>query len=30
MVMLSAIQEASRDNLRSFGDYMLKVSEVSI
>jgi nuclear pore complex protein Nup93 len=27
MVMLSAIQEASRDNLRSFGDYMLKVSE---
>lgn len=30
MAMVSAIQEAQKDNLRSFNDYMLKVLEVSI
>jgi hypothetical protein len=29
MAMVSAIQEAQRDNLRSFDSYMLKVVEVS-
>lgn len=30
MAMVSAIQEAQKDNVRSFNDYMLKVLEVSI
>ena len=29
MAMVSAVQEAQKDNLRSFNDYMLKVLEVS-
>ena len=28
MAMLSAIQEAQKDNLRNFNDYMMKVLEV--
>jgi hypothetical protein len=28
MAMVSAIQEAQRDNLRSFNDYMMKVLQV--
>lgn len=28
MAMVSAIQEAQKDNLRSFNDYMMKVLEV--
>lgn len=28
MAMISAIQEAQKDNLRSFNDYMMKVLEV--
>lgn len=28
MAMVSAIQEAQKDNLRSFDDYMMKVLEV--
>lgn len=30
MAMVSAVQEAQKDNLRSFNDYMLKVLEVSV
>lgn len=30
MAMVSAIQEAQKDNLRSFNDYMLKVLEVNM
>lgn len=30
MAMVSAVQEAQKDNLRSFNDYMLKVLEVSM
>jgi len=30
MAMVSAIQEAQKDNLRSYNDYMLKVLEVSV
>jgi hypothetical protein len=30
MAMLSAVQEAQRDNLRGFDDYMLQVLEVRI
>lgn len=30
MAMVSAVQEAQKDNLRSFNDYMLKVLEVSL
>lgn len=30
MAMLSAIQEAQKDNLRNFNDYMMKVLEVSV
>lgn len=30
MAMVSAIQEAQKDNLRSFNDYMMKVLEVSL
>lgn len=30
MAMLSAVQEAQKDNLRSFNDYMMSVLEVSI
>lgn len=30
MTMVSALQEAQKDNLRSFNDYMLKVLEVSV
>lgn len=30
MAMVSAIQEAQKDNVRSFNNYMLKVLEVSI
>lgn len=29
MAMVSAVQEAQKDNLRSFNDYMIKVLEVS-
>lgn len=29
MAMVSAVQEAQKDNLRSFNEYMLKVLEVS-
>lgn len=29
MAMVSAIQEAQKDNVRSFNDYMLKVLEVT-
>ena len=29
MAMVTAVQEAQRDNLRSFGTYMMKVVEVS-
>lgn len=29
MAMVSAIQQAQKDNLRSFNDHMLKVLEVS-
>jgi len=30
MAMVSAVQEAQKDNLRSFNDYMMKVLEVSV
>ena len=30
MAMVSAIQEAQKDNLRSFNDYMMKVLQVMI
>jgi len=30
MAMVSAIQEAQKDNVRSFNDYMMKVLEVCI
>lgn len=30
MAMISAIQEAQKDNVRSFNDYMMKVLEVSM
>lgn len=30
MAMVSAVQEAQKDNLRSFNDHMLKVLEVSV
>lgn len=30
MAMVSAIQEAQKDNLRSFNDYMMKVLQVSV
>lgn len=30
MAMVSAIQEAQKDNLRNFNDYMMKVLEVSV
>jgi nuclear pore complex protein Nup93 len=29
MAMVSAIQEAQKDNVRSFNDYMMRVLEVS-
>ena len=29
MAIVSAIQEAQKDNLKSFNDYMMKVMEVS-
>lgn len=29
MAMLSAVQEAQKDNLRSFNDYMMSVLQVS-
>lgn len=29
MAMVSAVQEAQKDNLRSFSDYMMTVLEVS-
>lgn len=30
MAMLSAVQEAQKDNLRSFNDYMMSVLQVSL
>ena len=30
MAMVSAIQEAQKDNVRSFNDYMMKVLEVRL
>ena len=30
MAMISAIQEAQKDNVRSFNDYMMRVLEVSM
>lgn len=30
MAIVSAIQEAQKDNVRSFNDYMMKVLEVSV
>lgn len=30
MAMLSAVQEAQKDNLKSFNDYMMSVLEASI
>lgn len=30
MTMVSSIQEAQKDNLRSFNDHMMQVLEVSI
>ena len=30
MEIISTVQEAQKDNLRSFNDYMLKVLEVSM
>jgi hypothetical protein len=30
MAMVSAIQEAQKDNLRSFNDYMMKVLQVDL
>lgn len=30
IAMVSAVQEAQKDNLRSFNDYMMKVLEVSV
>ena len=30
MAMMSAIQEAQKDNVRSFNDYMIKILEVSV
>lgn len=30
MAMVSAVQEAQKDNLKNFNDYMMKVLEVSL